>query len=173
MSLLRLQRMVLSSVSDMIDTRLTRNSYRPRWATVAAVDPIKIQYDGATVPSTITPSTLVAVRVGDRVQVGWHKGQATILGRAGGGGQPFAMDADWVTTAAPSGGGIGSTPVLFTPGRFTAPPIITVSVSSSSPAFRSVRATDRTATGFNVQLERTNDTQTTVYWQAIQMTPEG
>lgn len=69
-----------------------------RWATVTAVDPALIRYDGTPSPAIIPPTVLgPPVTVGDRVRTATIRGQTVIIGRAGSG------DTGWVSIPPASG----------------------------------------------------------------------
>lgn len=63
---------------------VAREGTRVRWATVTSTDPLLIRYDGETEPSIVSPQTIAAVAVGQRVAVAKYKGQALVLGTGGG-----------------------------------------------------------------------------------------
>jgi len=63
-----------------------------RYATVTATDPLRIRLDGDTAPLPITPTSLAAPLVGDRVYVGIVNRRVTVLGIVGG-----ATDPSWST----------------------------------------------------------------------------
>lgn len=69
---------------DVLDPQLdTGDQPATFWATVVGTSPLRIQRDSElTLP--ITPKTLEAVQVGDRVLCLWERRQVIVLGRMGG-----------------------------------------------------------------------------------------
>ena len=73
-----------NSFLDVLDPQLdTGDQPATFWATVVGTSPLRIQRDSElTLP--VTPKTLEAVQVGDRVLCLWERRQVIILGRMGG-----------------------------------------------------------------------------------------
>lgn len=85
---------------------------------------------------------------------------------------PYAVAAGTVTVQAASGSpGVGSTPVTFPSGRFSATPVITVSAHSGAATVVNAQINNPTADGFDAVLLRNNTVETTIHWIAVQMTP--
>jgi hypothetical protein len=86
-------------------------------------------------------------------------------------GLPYAMAAGSVSIT-PVANTPTSAAITFPAGRFTVPPIVTVTASSTVPGSNvmEVSAASVTATGALIYIYRTNISNTTVYWSAVQMT---
>ena len=78
---------------DVLDPQLdTGDQPATFWATVVGTSPLRIQRDSElTLP--VTPKTLEAVQVGDRVLCLWERRQVIVLGRMGGPSQEVAYPA--------------------------------------------------------------------------------
>lgn len=144
------------------------------WATVEAVNPLRIRVDGPGDGTLIPgePFTLTPVLIGDRVAVGTVGGQLTIIGRTGGppsGTVAVSITEDkWLTR--------GSTQhmVEVTASALPTPPpgyMLSVSMSDTSDrwAFVGVHsASAKILTIMDVALNKPSGTQTyTIAWQLI------
>src|SRR5699024_3348365 len=83
---------------------------------------------------------------------------------------PFAMAVGEVRVTATDG--IGDAHVSFPANRFTQTPIITVTAYSGSPALEGASITSASKDGFTAVMRRSNTTQTSIQWHAIQMLPD-
>ncbi|HLS02942.1 MAG TPA: hypothetical protein VK054_13360 [Beutenbergiaceae bacterium] len=137
--------------------------------TIVGTNPLRVERVQGVMPAT--PENYAGqLFVGDRVFGATINTRPVIIGRTGGGGQPYAMAAGHVSVSA--SGGIGTAEVSFPPGRFTVSPMITVSAHSTSENITNVQFTDTSKDGFTAVLLRSNDVATGVHWQAVQMTPD-
>lgn len=84
---------------------------------------------------------------------------------------PYAVAAGVVTIAGGSGTTTNQT-VSFPVGRFTVPPIVTVTGASSVPGtiVLGVGVDQITKDDARIHVHRTNSTNTNVHWIAVQMT---
>ena len=162
----------LEPVLDVVAAMLPKEApLRLRYATVTAVNPVRIQFDAETSPAPFTPETIAQVLVGDRVLVAHHgKAIATILGRLGG------WPRKAVGSTLHSTGSGGFTTFDFPPGRFTLPPRITGSIASGSGdlagATLRIRAISATQGQFFVRAaDGSGYNGAAVNWTAVQMSP--
>ena len=153
-----------------------------RWATVTAVDPVRITYDGTTVQGIIPPVVLgVPVNVGDRVRAHTIHDK-TYITRAN--PTPLTLDDLWVpghpwrtaagTAIVPISAAdtTGTRAITLPAGRFTVAPRITVTPFTHNPHTVIGLSVDQpTAAGFIIAARRTGGWDLSVSWQAVQMTP--
>lgn len=113
-------------------------------------------FSGNTVPPTIM------VRSG--ASTGWNSWRQIVSD-----GTPIAMASGQVTGSPPSGGGTVNINVNFPAGRFSGAPRVAVWINNSTkPEECACSVTSVTASGCTIVLHRTNNTDTSVGWQAIQ-----
>lgn len=97
MSMDALVKEVLGQVRVIARDVLRREGTVLRTATVTAVSPLLIRYDGETEASVVSPRSVAPVGVGDRVVVAKAKGQATVLGSlAASAWQPLTLVNGWL-----------------------------------------------------------------------------
>lgn len=84
-------------------------------------------------------------------------------------GLPFAMAAGMAQVSTPSGGGVGTTAVVFPPDRFTQTPKVTASVWTTAPNRRSVSIWSISRNGMELRAWADNQTTLDIDWIAIQM----
>lgn len=86
---------LLGDMRTVAEDVLRREGVRLRTATVTAVDPLAIRYDGETTASVVSPRSTVLAVTGDRVVVAKSRGQATVLG-------VLAQRSEWDPIALPA-----------------------------------------------------------------------
>lgn len=145
-----------------------------RRATVTAVGPLRIQFDGESAPVASTPATIVPVGPGDRVLVAHHgRTQATILGVIGTSGVPWRVAAGTTTITGTGETTAGAETDL--PGRFTRTPIVTVTAHTS--VYIAYRGGGTSSSRVSVGVRRydggviATGTSILVDWTATQMSP--
>lgn len=109
---------------------------------------------------------------GGRIVLGAVTSDVLIRGRIDGTHYAYADSAGLVnSTSFPSGPGgeVRSVSVTFPSGRFSATPIVTVSVQSNSPQNRSVGISDVSSTGMTINQYSDTSTRSGVHWVATQM----
>lgn len=68
-------------------------------------------------------------------------------------------------------GGIGSVRITLPSGRFTQAPNVFATGNSGVGALQNAQVANVTASSFDLVMQRTSTTSTTVYWMAVQMAP--
>lgn len=104
---------------------------------------------------------IIQIRAG--TSAGWSAWQQIVSA-----GTPRAMASGQVTGTPPTGGGTVAMPVVFPYNRFASAPRVQVSADSTLPGQCQVSYSGVTATGCTVYLNRTNNTPTSVSWQAVE-----
>lgn len=110
---------------------------------------------------------------GGIVRIGGPTSDVIIRGRMVGTNYSYSDAAGSVAgTAFPSGPGgeVRSVSVTFPVGRFTATPIVQVSLQTNVPQNRSVGVSDLSATGMTINQYSDTSTRSSIHWTATQMT---
>lgn len=110
---------------------------------------------------------------GGRIVLGATTSDVLIRGRIDGTNYAYAESAGLVNSGSfPSGPGgeVRSVSVTFPAGRFTATPLVSLTVQSNAPQNRSLGVSDVSATGMTINQYSDTSTRSAVHWIAKQMT---
>jgi|SRR5690625_607494 len=183
MSLGNFGRDMLAEAARIAEQTVARYGTHLRWATITEVDPLRIRYDGEPNPSIVTPqNTEARLAVGDRVQIVKQKGQAVIIGRAGG-SRVLAdqiegvFDKDQLPYRVASGLFQATVDTVNTPklhtitypsGLFTSAPQVFINYYLTIPDYASISLNALGVTSFSFYIMRKNTNPTNLIWRAFE-----